>query len=57
MVAEAIAIAIPDSRRSRSALDAALDIFRVRQYCTSGWIHQELQRSQDGQPDIFRVLR
>jgi hypothetical protein len=23
----------------------------------SGWVHQELQCSQDGQPDIFRVLR
>jgi hypothetical protein len=30
-------------------------MFVVRQ--PSGWIHQELQHSQDGQPDIFRVLR
>ena len=32
MIAEAIAMAPADDRRSHSALDAALDIFRVRQY-------------------------
>jgi NTE family protein len=32
LVAEAIAMATTGSRRSHSALDAALDIFRVRQY-------------------------
>jgi hypothetical protein len=31
-MAEAIAMATNDSRRTRSALGAALDIFRVRQY-------------------------
>jgi len=32
MVVEAIAMATTDGRRSQSALDAALDIFRMRQY-------------------------
>jgi hypothetical protein len=29
---------------------------RLRAREPSGWIHQELQRGEDGQPDIFRVL-
>jgi NTE family protein len=32
MVVEAIAMSTPDDRRSHSALDAALDIYRIRQY-------------------------
>ena len=32
MMAEAIAMATTDRRRSHNALDSALDIFRVRQY-------------------------
>jgi NTE family protein len=56
-VVEAIAMATTDNRRGRTALDAALDIFRVRQYFNVAVRARELAAAMRKDAGFLRTVR